>query len=263
MADGVNDVPDNQNFTYGYDVAWKVLGDCSNTAINQSWTIPESLDVVQETVFNIVVENMTEPDAGSRTTGPAFTIKAGSPTGDGGLIVAATPTATTTGPPAESSPSTRTTATLSPAPVGGDGDVSRKGAEQNLSVSAKAGIGAGAGVSALFFLLALLLLLLWKRRRRSIATSSKEGAGDPSTDVEKAGAELHGDSKKTVLEVEAMVPRELATGNDDDDDDEKKMGLASPTNSDAYTPSFHTEPIEMPANEAVVVEMPDNSRTHG
>lgn len=274
---------DNQNFTFAYDVSWRALDDCSNTAINQSWTIPEDLlgSAPEATVFNVVVVNMTNPDpeARSRTTGAAFTVEEGPPRTTAASAPSSVGAATTTtGEPSSISSPTASTAaapTLTPAPEEGGGS----GEGQGLSVGAQAGIGAGVGVSALFFLFALLLL--WKRQRRR---SPDAGAGSniDGVDEEKAaaatmakaergGAELPGDIGKpadVLREVEAPVPRELAATNphDDDDDDsdnensdgrKKTAGSALSVDFDPYAPRYPSGPVEMPANEAIVAEMPD------
>ncbi|KAK7757530.1 hypothetical protein SLS62_000545 [Diatrype stigma] len=282
---------DNQNFTFGYNVAWKVLDDCTNTAINQTWTIPTSLDVTA-TVFNVVVVNMTNPDTPSSTTGPAFTIEAGEPTsggsGSGSTATISTEgafgaaTATESSPPGGGTPSTSTTSiqtpTLSAAP--GAGHIpSHKvwvwGA-QGLTAGAKAGIGAAAGASALFFLLALILF--WKRRRRFLDSGGAAGRR-PSPDEEqaagKADVELDGDSRGTAVaaaavEAEAPVPRELpATSNDGDISEDyyvktpvSASALSSSVDFDPCAPRYPSGPVEMPANEMVVAEMPDSSSPH-
>ena len=213
---------------------------------------------------------MTNPDTQSSTTGPAFTIKAGKPTSGGTTspsstanepsFAAATATATSTSDGSPASTTAIQTPTLSAAPAEGDTSQAEGGGGQGLGVGAKAGIGAGAGVSALFFLLALLLF--WRRRRRSPGT---EGA-TPNSDEEKgceqakkAGVELEGNNRRAAVEAEAPVPRELAATSNDDEEDVKTPGSALSVNFDPYAPRYPSGPVEMPANELFVAEMPDNS----
>lgn len=226
---------------------------------------------------------MTDPDTPSSTTGPVFTIKASKPTSDGGSAATMTKegpfgaaTATETSPLGGiSTPTTPIqTPTLSAAPVAGH--TSHKGwvwGGKGLTVGAKAGIGAAAGASALFFVLALVLF--WKRRRRFLDNGGAAGRRSSPDDEEQAAGksdvELDGDSRGAVavavaVEAEAPVPRELPTAsNDGDIEDYVKTPVSasalspSSVDFDPCAPRYPSGPVEMPANEMVVAEIPDNS----
>ncbi|RYP00648.1 hypothetical protein DL766_009046 [Monosporascus sp. MC13-8B] len=232
---------ENQNFTFGYHAAWKVLEDCSNTAINQTWTVPSSLEITTETVFNIVVVNVTNPQTRRSTTGPAFIIKA---TGSASVAInTASASSSTSEPPVVA-------ATAAPTPEGGStfsvstatptvtrSPLGETTQGQSLPGGAKAGIGVAVSVSALFFIFALLLF--WKRRRR------------PETANPEAGrAELDGRVEKHALQAEAPVPRELAT------DSGEKAGppVMHTEGYDPLAPRYPPGPVELPAD--MVVEMP-------
>ena len=270
-----NPIPsENQNFTFGYDVSWKVLDDCTNTAVNQTWTIPPALDLGSgggdEAVFKVVVVNVTnsDPAAQSSTTGPAFTILRGTATsspddtsaaGAGGI------SATASSSPTDSSTTTTTAAALTPASSHTSPDEVGSPQEQQsqqgqgLSMGAKAGIGVGVGVSALFFLLTLLLLYWkrWGRRRR-------QGQGHGLPDVELPGdnkMEVEKDEDKgPVLEAEATVPGELSAVNHDEFGygDGAKEEKEKHARVDPSAPRYPSGPVEMPADEVARAELPES-----
>ncbi|RYP92535.1 hypothetical protein DL770_001293 [Monosporascus sp. CRB-9-2] len=231
---------ESQNFTFGYDVAWKVLEDCSNTAINQSWTIPSSLDIT-ETVFNVVVVNVTNPETRRSTTGPAFTIKAtGSAsattnTASAGSSTSEPPAVAATAAPTPEGSSTSSASTATPTVTPSLPEEITQG--QVLSGGAKAGIGVAVSISALSFIFALLLF--WKRRRRPENANPEAGR-----------AELDGGVEKRALEAEASVPRELAA------DSSEKAGppVMLTKDYDPLAPRYPPGPVELPADMAV--EMP-------
>ncbi|RYP30058.1 hypothetical protein DL767_006409 [Monosporascus sp. MG133] len=231
---------ESQNFTFGYDVAWKVLEDCSNTAINQSWTIPPSLEITR-TVFNVVVVNVTNPETRRSTTGPAFIIKAtGSAsattnTASAGSSTSEPPVVAATAAPTPEASSTSSVSTATPTVTPSPPEETTQC--QCLSGVAKAGIGVAVSVSALFFIFALLLF--WKRRRSPENASPEAGR-----------AELDGGVEKHALEAEAPVPRELAT-----DSSEMAGSAVMLTESyDPLAPRYPSGPVELPADMAV--EMP-------
>ncbi|RYO80615.1 hypothetical protein DL764_009876 [Monosporascus ibericus] len=231
---------ESQNFTFGYDVAWKVLEDCSNTAINQSWTIPSGLDST-ETVFNVVVVNMTDPETRRSTTGSAFMIKstgsasARTNTASAGSSASELRVVAATAAPTPEGSSTSSVSTATPTVTPSSTEEITQG--QSLSGGAKAGIGVAISVSALFFMFALFLF--WKRHRRPENANPEAGR-----------AELDGGGEKHALETEATVPRELAT-----DSSEKAGSPVMLTDGyDPLTPRYTSGPIELPADMAV--EMP-------
>ncbi|RYP27151.1 hypothetical protein DL768_011303 [Monosporascus sp. mg162] len=231
---------ESQNFTFGYDAAWKVLEDCSNTAINQSWTIPSSLETT-EIVFNVVVVNVTNPETRRSTTGPAFMIKAtGSTsatrnTASAGLSTSEPPEVAATAAPTPEGSSTSLVSTATPTVTQSPSEETTQC--QCLSGGAKAGIGVAVSVSALFLIFSLLLF--WKGHRRPENANPEAGR-----------AELDGGVEKHALEAEAPVPRELAT----DSRENAGYPVMLTEDYDPLAPRYPSGPVELPADMAV--EMP-------
>ena len=257
-------------------MAWKVLDDCTNTAVNQTWTIPADLGGGEHeeapAVYKVVVVNVTDPDPGSQssTTGPAFTIVRGAAT-----AAASGASAPTSGSGLESSDGTAT-APLSPAtstpsaPEPEQQGQEDQGEGQGLSTGAKAGIGAGVGASALFFLLTLFLLFWkrWRRRQRPHHPGEAETGRRPDVELEGDGfdPEAKAEKEKTgpVLEAEAPVPGELPAVNHADFEyagQEKDAGGVVEGNEKfrGVGADFHPSgPVEMPANEVARAELPES-----
>ncbi|RYP69774.1 hypothetical protein DL771_005883 [Monosporascus sp. 5C6A] len=227
---------ESQNFTFGYDVAWRLLEDCSNTAINQSWTIPSSLEIT-DTVFNFVVVNVTNPETRRSTTGPAFMIKAtgsasaATNTASAGSSTSEPPVVVATAAPKLEGSSTSSVSTATPIVTPSPSEETTQG--QGLSGGAKAGIGVAVSISAVFVIFSLLLF--WKRR-----------PGPENANLEAGRAELDGGIEKHELEAKAPAPHELAT-----DSSEKALPPAMLTEDyDPLAPRYPSGPVELPADMA-------------
>ena len=284
--------PENQNFTFGYDVAWKVLDDCTNTAVNQTWTIPaalgrteagEGVEDAATAVYKVVVVNMTDPNPAAQrsTTGPAFTILRGTSSpasspvsgrsGSSGTATGLLSPATST---PNSTPDNSNSDSAPPQPEQQErADQEQQG--RGLSTGAKAGIGAGVGVSALFFLVTLLLLFRrrWRRRRPGRGEMAR-----PDVELEGDGFAAEKEKAGPVLEAEAVVPGELSAvnhaefeyakpkpGQDDDVDggtegtrEKEKYRGAGSDRSDPLAPRYPSRPVEMPADELTRAELPES-----